>query len=80
METEADIRFDGAFVLYNYARLATLFINFSKACERGEKESLHNIYILIFHYFSSPLYTGVYPPLPDVKDIDFSLLSDKVCH
>lgn len=31
-----DVRFNGAFVLYNYARLANLIANFEKACKLGE--------------------------------------------
>ena len=31
-----DVRFAGSFVLYNYARLATLVMSFEKACREGK--------------------------------------------
>ena len=36
IEMESDVRFAGAFVLYNYARLATLFTHFRRACANGK--------------------------------------------
>ena len=36
IEMESDVRFAGAFVLYNYARLATLFAHFRRACANGK--------------------------------------------
>jgi len=54
VKMESDVRFAGAFVLYNYARLATLFAHFERACKNG-----------------------VYPRLPDVTKVDFSLLKEE---
>lgn len=34
-DANLDVRFSGTFVLYNYARLGTLFIHFSQACQQG---------------------------------------------
>ena len=67
-------------MLYNYARLATLFINFGKACERGTNRHAYILACSVNYSSSSvSLCTGIYPPLPGAKEIDFSLLSDKVC-
>ena len=33
--TERDIRFSGSFVMYNYARIATILSHFKRACEKG---------------------------------------------
>ncbi|XP_064399960.1 DALR anticodon-binding domain-containing protein 3-like [Halichondria panicea] len=49
-----DVRFDGAFVLYNYARVAALL-------NRHRLASQH----------------GVYPLLPSVETVDFSLLKEE---
>ncbi|XP_065912434.1 uncharacterized protein [Dysidea avara] len=49
-----DLRSSGSFVLYNYARIATLMNNFQTATKKN-----------------------VYPPMPPLSDIDFSLLTDE---
>ncbi|XP_060076421.1 DALR anticodon-binding domain-containing protein 3-like [Ylistrum balloti] len=44
----------GSFVMYNCARLATLFKHYEDSVRKGQ-----------------------YPPLPDIKDVDFSLLREE---
>ncbi len=34
--SDLDVRFSGAFVLYNYARISSLFTHYNQACEKGK--------------------------------------------
>lgn len=92
----------GAFVMYNCARLATLFKHFNKAVDDGINFFLHSSHHVLSHnndqigkdnqywqWFAAMLllvhiydivfiFLGIYPPLPNLDSIDFSLLREEV--
>jgi hypothetical protein len=73
-----DVRFDGSFVLYNYARLANLLNNFDKACKLGTYPPLPDISFIDFSLLSDEEewhilfhYVLQYPPM--VADVSSSI-------
>lgn len=74
----------GAFVMYNCARLATLFNAFQQAVEQGEHQPHHPLPqpLLepqgLLRAQQSPCFPGTYPPLPPVSELNFSCLREEV--
>ncbi|NXY76898.1 DALD3 protein, partial [Glareola pratincola] len=82
----------GAFVMYNCARLATLFDTYQRAVERGEHQSHHPPLTQLLLGCSSHLepqrllwaqqsptsFPGTYPPLPPASELNFSCLREEV--
>ncbi|NXU07253.1 DALD3 protein, partial [Buphagus erythrorhynchus] len=72
----------GAFVMYNCARLATLFNAFQQAVEQGEHQPHHARQPLLepqglLWAQQSPCFPGTYPPLPPVSELNFSCLREE---
>lgn len=75
----------GAFVMYNCARLATLFNAFQRAVEQGEHQPHLGPLTAsllgpqgLFWAQQSPCFTGTYPPLPPASELNFSCLREEV--
>ncbi|KAI1234518.1 hypothetical protein IHE44_0003573 [Lamprotornis superbus] len=73
----------GAFVMYNCARLATLFNAFQQAVKQGEHQPHHPPRRPLLEpqgllwAQQSPCFPGTYPPLPPVSELNFSCLREE---
>lgn len=68
------------FVLYNCARLSKILEKHEKKVEEGTwlDVSLSNIRTMTSLSWKNVNVLGIYPVLPEINDVDFSLLKDEV--